>query len=121
MYSGLLPQGFTEDDLSPNDDDNEDEQVGDAAETMTGGEKSECSVGKLNSSGEDTHTKSAAGGAHIEYPTCSMPGISQEMWQVRQLKHSKLGFIISEVCSVYYNDGVLLRVGREGMGIVSLT
>lgn len=84
MYSGLLPQGLTEDDLSPDDD--EDAQGGDAAETMTGGEKSERSVGKLNSSGEDTHNNSAASGAHIEYPTCSMPGISQEMWQVCQLK-----------------------------------
>lgn len=83
MYSGLLPQGLTEDDLSPDDD--KDEQGGDAAETMTGGEKSERSVGKLNS-GEDTHTNSAAGGVHIEYPTCSMSGISQEMWQVCQLK-----------------------------------
>lgn len=86
MYSGLLPQGLTEDDLSPDDDDDESEQGDDAAETMTGSEKSQRSLGKLNSSGEDTHTNSAAGGPHIEYPTCSMPGISQEMWQVCQLK-----------------------------------
>ncbi|XP_075875228.1 protein FAM204A isoform X2 [Nelusetta ayraudi] len=79
MYSGLLPQGLTEDDLSPDDED--DEQEGDAAETMTGDEKSESSVGKLNSTEEDTRTNSAAGDAQIEYPTCSMPGISQEMWQ----------------------------------------
>lgn len=84
MYSGLLPQGLTEDDLSP--DDEEDEQEGDAAETMTGDEKSESSAGKLNSTEEDTRTNSAAGDAQIEYPTCSLPGISQEMWQVCQFE-----------------------------------
>lgn len=82
MYSGLLPEGLTEDDLSPDDDE---EEEGDAAETMTGGEKSESAEGKLNS-GEDTRANSAAGDAHIEYPTCSLPGISQEMWQVCQLE-----------------------------------
>lgn len=84
MYSGLLPQGLTEDDLSP--DDQDDEQEGDAAETMTGGEKSESSVGKLNYTEEDTRTNSAAGDAHIEYATCSVPGISHEMWQVCQFE-----------------------------------
>lgn len=82
MYSGLLPQGLTEDDLSPDDD--EDDHGGDAAETMTGGEKSERSVGKLNSI--NSATNAATGGAHIGYPTCSMPGTSQEMWQVCQLQ-----------------------------------
>lgn len=84
MYSGLLPQGLTEDDLSPDDD--EDEQGGDAEKTMTGGEKSESSVVNSNFSGEDTQTNSAAGDAHIENPTCGMPGISQEMWQVCKLE-----------------------------------
>lgn len=90
MYSGLLPQGLTEDDLSP--DDNGDEQACDAEETMTGGEKSERSVTKLNSPSEDTRTSSAAGCDHIENPTCGMPGISQEMWQVCKLEHSRLRY-----------------------------
>lgn len=114
MYSGLLPQGLTEDDLSPDDDENE--QGDDAAETMIGGEKSERSVGKLNSSGEDTGTNFAAGGAHIENPTCSMPGISQDMWQVCQLTNTVSSALdISEVSSVYYNDGDVLR--SRGMGV----
>lgn len=80
MYSGLLPQGLTEDDLSP--EDVEDEQEGGAEDMMTGGEKSGSSAEKLNSTGEYTRTNSAAGDAHSEYPTCSMPGVSQKMWQV---------------------------------------
>lgn len=83
MYSGLLPEGLTEDDLSP--DDQEDEQEGEAAGRMREGEKCGSSAAKLNSTGENTRTNSAASDADSEYPTCSMPGISQEMWQVCQI------------------------------------
>lgn len=75
MYSGLLPEGLTEDDLSP--DDEEDEQ-----------EKCETSAEKLSSAGENTgslveaQSVHAASDADIESPSYSMPGISQEMWQV---------------------------------------
>ncbi|XP_038593494.1 protein FAM204A isoform X1 [Micropterus salmoides] len=74
MYSGLLPEGLTEDDLSP--DDEEDEQ-----------EKCETSAEKLSSAGENTgslveaQSVHAASDADIESPSYSMPGISQEMWQ----------------------------------------
>lgn len=79
MYSGLLPEGLTEDDLSA--DDQEDEQEGEAAERMREGEKCGSSAAKLNSTGENTRTNPAASDADSEYPACSMPGISQEMWQ----------------------------------------
>lgn len=84
MYSGLLPEGLTEDDLSPDDED--DEQEGEAAQRMMReGEKCGSSAAKLNSTGGNTRTNSAASEADSEYPTCSMPGISQEMWQVCQV------------------------------------
>lgn len=87
MYSGLLPKGLTEDDLSPEDEE-DDEQEDDVEEKRRVGEKSESSAEKLNSTGENTGSgveaqpAPAASDADSEYPTCSMPGISQEMWQV---------------------------------------
>ncbi|XP_049927036.1 protein FAM204A isoform X1 [Epinephelus moara] len=80
MYSGLLPKGLTEDDLSPDDEEDDVEEKRERG-------KCESSAEKLGSAGEDTvsvveaqptHT---ASGADSDSPTCSMPGISQEMWQ----------------------------------------
>ncbi|XP_076598387.1 protein FAM204A isoform X2 [Chaetodon auriga] len=84
MYSGLLPKGLTEDDLST--DDEEDEQEDDD-ERRREAEKCESSGEKLNSAGENTGTvveaqpTHAANDADSDSPNCSMPGISQEMWQ----------------------------------------
>ncbi|XP_070697298.1 protein FAM204A isoform X2 [Pempheris klunzingeri] len=69
MYSGLLPDGLTEDDLSP-DDEGESE-----------GEKCESSARENTGSVEEAQTIQAAGDADSDLPTCSLPGISQEMWQ----------------------------------------
>lgn len=87
MYSGFLPKGLTEADLSPEDE--EVEQEDDVEERRRRvGEKCEGSAGKLNSTVESTssvveaRSTAAAGDADSEYPTHSMPGISQEMWQV---------------------------------------
>ncbi|XP_033955962.1 protein FAM204A isoform X1 [Pseudochaenichthys georgianus] len=80
MYSGLLPKGFTEDDLSPDDDEDE-------AEEQREGEQCESSAEKLSSVGENTVSVKETQSTHTacesdnESPTCSMPGISQEMWQ----------------------------------------
>ncbi|XP_047460047.1 protein FAM204A isoform X2 [Mugil cephalus] len=63
MYSGLLPKGITEDDLSPDDEENEQEDTEDKRES----EKPQSS-----------HT---ASDADNDSPMCSLPGISQEMWQ----------------------------------------
>ncbi|XP_040904984.1 protein FAM204A isoform X2 [Toxotes jaculatrix] len=76
MYSGLLPKGLTEDDLSSCDGEDEQE---DDAEKKAEGEKCESSAGVNISSvveTQSTHTASVA-----DSPTCSLPGISQEMWQ----------------------------------------
>ena len=81
MYSGLLPKGLTEDDLSPDDEE-------DDVEEKREGEKCESSAEKLSSAGENTVSVMEAQSTHIasdedsDSPTCSMPGISQEMWQV---------------------------------------
>ncbi|XP_029305934.1 protein FAM204A isoform X2 [Cottoperca gobio] len=80
MYSGLLPKGLTEDDLSPDDEE-------DDVEEKREGEKCESSAEKLSSAGENTvsvveaHSTHTACDADSDSPTCSMPGISQEMWQ----------------------------------------
>ncbi|XP_051232104.1 protein FAM204A isoform X4 [Dicentrarchus labrax] len=71
MYSGLLPKGLTEDDLSPNDEEDEQE---DGVEERREGEK-------LSSVGENTQSTNAASDADSDSPTCGIPGISQEMWQ----------------------------------------
>lgn len=68
MYSGLLPNGVTEDDLSP--DDEEDKQE-DLVEEDKQGENT-------GSPGVSQSTQAA----DSDSPTCSMPGVSQEMWQV---------------------------------------
>ncbi|XP_010732848.3 protein FAM204A isoform X2 [Larimichthys crocea] len=79
MYSGLLPKGLTEDDLSPDD---EEEDV--AVEKRREGDSS---AGKLSCAGENTDSVVEAQATHSasdadsDSPTCSMPGISQEMWQ----------------------------------------
>ncbi|KAM9847350.1 protein FAM204A isoform 2-T2 [Aulostomus maculatus] len=75
MYSGLLPKGLTEDDLSP--DEEGDEQERDVEEEEKGSKKRESSAEKLSSDGENH-------GSVVETqstPTCSLPGISREMWQ----------------------------------------
>ncbi|KAK1905250.1 Protein FAM204A [Dissostichus eleginoides] len=80
MYSGLLPKGFTEDDLSPDDDEDE-------AEEQREGVQCEGSAEQLSSVGENTVSVKETQSTHTacesdnESPTCSMPGISQEMWQ----------------------------------------
>ncbi|KAI3363013.1 hypothetical protein L3Q82_011669 [Scortum barcoo] len=80
MYSGLLPKGLTEDDLSPDEEEVEEEEQEDDAEQRREGDK-------LSSAGENTgcvvegQSTQAASDADSDPTTCSMPGISQEMWQ----------------------------------------
>lgn len=76
MYSGLLPKGLTEDDLSP--DEEEQREVG----------KCESSAEKWSSAGGNTGSMVEKQSTHTvtdadsESATSSLPGISQEMWQV---------------------------------------
>ncbi|XP_030604263.1 protein FAM204A isoform X1 [Archocentrus centrarchus] len=67
MYSGLLPNGLTEDDLSP---DNDEEKQEDLVEEEKQGENTGSS-----------EVSQSAQAADSDSPTCSMPGVSQEMWQ----------------------------------------
>ncbi|XP_014265493.2 protein FAM204A isoform X1 [Maylandia zebra] len=72
MYSGLLPSGLTEDDLSSDDEEDKPGDLEDEKrEFEKGSAKNTCSLEESQS----THT------AASDSPTCSMPGISQEMWQ----------------------------------------
>lgn len=68
MYSGLLPKGLTEEDLSPDDEEDAVEEKVDA--------------GKNTGSPLEVQPAPAYREPHSESPTDSMPGISQEMWQV---------------------------------------
>ncbi|CAI5653474.1 protein FAM204A isoform X1 [Oreochromis niloticus] len=72
MYSGLLPSGLTEDDLSPDDEEDKPGDLEDEKRQFEkGSAKNTCSLEES----QPTHT------ADSDSPTCSMPGISQEMWQ----------------------------------------
>lgn len=85
MYSGLLPKGLTEEDLSSEDEEQDEEEEEEKRRMV---KEPESSAGKLNSTGENTgslgeaQSTPAEGDAESEYPTCSLPGVSQEMWQV---------------------------------------
>ncbi|XP_049591426.1 protein FAM204A isoform X1 [Syngnathus scovelli] len=64
MYSGLLPKDLTEDDLSP--DDQEEEHESQVVEVINN--KPDVKISTVID-------------ATNEAPTCCLPGISQEMWQ----------------------------------------
>ncbi|XP_032363215.1 protein FAM204A isoform X6 [Etheostoma spectabile] len=89
MYSGLLPKGLTEDDLSPDDE-------GDDVEEKKEVENCEMSAERLNSAGENTvsalEAQSTLPGSDADSDslTCSMPGISQEMWQDLRKKKDEM-------------------------------
>lgn len=70
MYSGLLPKGLTEDDLSPD----EEEDVGE--------ERSEKLESKKEHAASSLEAQPGASGwdANSEVPS-SLPGITQDMWQ----------------------------------------
>lgn len=72
MYSGLLPKDLNEDELSS--DEKEDEQEEDA--------------GKSNS-GVETQSIPEARNRDNNFPTCGLPGVSQEMWQVCRFRHKR--------------------------------
>lgn len=73
MYSGLLPKDLSEDELSP--DEEEDEQEENVEGTC------ERSAGKSNSV---VVAQSIPEARNIDgnSPTCALPGVSKEMWQV---------------------------------------
>ncbi|XP_067383093.1 protein FAM204A isoform X2 [Channa argus] len=95
MYSGLLPKGLTEDDLSPDDEEDKQESV----EKRREGDKREMSCEKLISVGENTgsllekQSIQTVNAVDSDSPTCSIPGISQEMWQKFQDLRKKNGEI----------------------------
>ncbi|XP_062286733.1 protein FAM204A isoform X2 [Scomber scombrus] len=75
MYSGLLPKGLTEEDLSPDD---EEQTEGDNCESSA--EKRSFVGGNTGYMVEEQSSHNVTD-ADCESATCSLPGISQEMWQ----------------------------------------
>ncbi|XP_068597524.1 protein FAM204A isoform X2 [Brachionichthys hirsutus] len=84
MYSGLLPRGLTEDDLSSSSDDDEDapgEDVEDKGKKKVGDERGTSSAERNTVSVWETQATRADSDADRDSPTCSVAGVSQEMWQ----------------------------------------
>ncbi|XP_028279302.1 protein FAM204A isoform X2 [Parambassis ranga] len=79
MYSGLLPKGVDEDELST--DDEEGEQA-DGVKQEREAENDSAKTAAANTSRvEETESTFSAGDADDDSPTCSLPGVSQDMWQ----------------------------------------
>ncbi|XP_072247483.1 protein FAM204A [Leuresthes tenuis] len=82
MYSGLLPKGITEEELSP--DEEEDAQGDDLEQNRDGkngsAENFRCATENIGSVVEAQSTATDRE-ADKDSPTSSMPGISPEMWQ----------------------------------------
>lgn len=72
MYSGLLPKDLTEDDFSPDEDEDEQEEHGEGTP--------EKSPGKSNSGVKQSIPETT--NKDHNFPTCGLPGVSKEMWQV---------------------------------------
>uniref|UniRef100_A0A8C6UWF1 Family with sequence similarity 204 member A n=1 Tax=Neogobius melanostomus TaxID=47308 RepID=A0A8C6UWF1_9GOBI len=75
MYSGLLPKGFTEDDLSPDEEENVGEEEEERDEKLRPKEENAAS------SVEAVQAVSVSGWDANNEAQCSLPGISQDMWQ----------------------------------------
>lgn len=71
MYSGLLPKGLTEEDLSPDDEAEEDDV--------------RCPLQPPGCSAEISTAENPSAHGSRDPQTADMPGISQEMWQVSAL------------------------------------
>uniref|UniRef100_A0A3B3XVV0 Family with sequence similarity 204 member A n=1 Tax=Poecilia mexicana TaxID=48701 RepID=A0A3B3XVV0_9TELE len=86
MYSGLLPKDLTEDDLSP-DEEEKDEPENDVVENLSAGNLSHVAENTgFPDDGESTQTGNEV---DDDSRTCSMPGISEEMWQKFQVLRKK--------------------------------
>lgn len=68
MYSGLLPKDLTEDELSPDEDEEDGEGT------------CESSPGKSNYVVQQSIPE--ATNIDNTFPTCGLPGVSKELWQV---------------------------------------
>uniref|UniRef100_A0A667YB91 Family with sequence similarity 204 member A n=2 Tax=Myripristis murdjan TaxID=586833 RepID=A0A667YB91_9TELE len=81
MYSGLLPKGLTEAELSSDGEDGRDAQEEERESKSEGSPEKLSGVGGNSGSvveGDPSHTPNDK---DSESPRCSLPGISQEMWQ----------------------------------------
>uniref|UniRef100_A0A096LVZ3 Family with sequence similarity 204 member A n=1 Tax=Poecilia formosa TaxID=48698 RepID=A0A096LVZ3_POEFO len=86
MYSGLLPKDLTEDDLSP-DEEEKDEPENDVVENLSAGNLSH--VAENTGFPDDGKSTQIRNDVDDDSRTCSMPGISEEMWQKFQVLRKK--------------------------------
>ncbi|XP_032409968.1 protein FAM204A [Xiphophorus hellerii] len=78
MYSGLLPKDLTEDDLSPEEEE-KDEPENDVVENLSAGNLSHGAENSVFP--DDCESTQTGNDVDDDSRTCSMPGISEEMWQ----------------------------------------
>lgn len=71
MYSGLLPKDVAAEELSPDEDEDDQEEDGEG--------RRERAPGKSHSAAEQSIPEA---NTDHNFPTCGLPGVSKEMWQV---------------------------------------
>lgn len=76
MYSGLLPRGLSEADLSP--DEEEENTLEEKQNTRTATENEKCS----SESDQNVQNDSSSSSSSSSPPESCLPGVSQDLWQV---------------------------------------
>ena len=96
MYSGLLPKGFTESDLSSDaeEDGQCEEEQGNTPNSSTENVRGIAGETSLTADGVDPSQTPADPQQDREPPTDILPGISQEMWQVCCLPCSVINYYL---------------------------
>ncbi|XP_061601113.1 protein FAM204A [Cololabis saira] len=91
MYSGLLPKGFTDDDLSADEEEDVDEEKLSAADAAT-------AASLIPDLPASDSVIDAPIDALIDNPACSLPGVSQDMWQkFQELRKKKEEFKATKI------------------------
>ena len=94
MYSGLLPKGFTESDLSSDAEEvgQCEEEQGNTSNSSTENVRGIAGQSTLTAVEVDSSQTPADPQQDKEPPTDILPGISQEMWQVCCLPCSVINY-----------------------------
>lgn len=82
MYSGLLPKGLAESDLSSDDEEDRqsEQEQGDKPSCST--ENGRNTAGRASLTAVEVDSSQTPADPQRSPPTDTLPGISQEMWQV---------------------------------------
>ncbi|XP_060727728.1 protein FAM204A [Tachysurus vachellii] len=79
MYSGLLPKGLSEADLSP-DEEEEDDTDEDKINKRTDPETEKCPAESDQNVQNDSSSSSSSASASSSCPDSCLPGVSQDLW-----------------------------------------